>query len=132
MTDVLAARFAFARLVVRDLQKQAAFYREVFGYGEGQFIRDAINGRPIEEIILSGPDGKVELIILQFLEGPDPSPTGVMIGFFTQDLEALEARILAAGGAVVQAIGSLQMGERPARFALYADPEGYQLEVIER
>jgi predicted enzyme related to lactoylglutathione lyase len=55
-----------------------------------------------------------------------------MVGFFTQDLDALEARILSAGGTVVQAIGPLQMGERPARFALYADPEGYVLEVIER
>ena len=55
-----------------------------------------------------------------------------MVGFFTQDLDALQARILGAGGTVVQAIGPLQMGERSVRFAFYADPEGYRLEVIER
>ena len=119
-------------MVVRDLQKQTAFYRAVFGYSEGQFVRDKIARRPFEEIILSGLDGKIELAILQFMEGPDPVPTGSMVGFFTQDLDAFEARILAAGGTVVQAIGPLQMGERSVRFAFYGDPEGHVLEVIER
>jgi predicted enzyme related to lactoylglutathione lyase len=132
MSTELSARFAFARLVVRDLAKQAAFYRAAFGYGEGLTIRDAINGRAIEEVIFNAPDGKVELILLQFQDGPAPSPTGVMIGFYTQDLDALQARVLAAGGEVAQPIGPLQMPAGPTRFAFFADPEGHLLEVIER
>jgi predicted enzyme related to lactoylglutathione lyase len=132
MGNELAARLAFPRLVVRDLERQAQFYRSVIGYGEGQFIRATINGRPVAEIILAAPDGKVELILLRFEDGPAPSPSGVMLGFFTHDLDAFEARLLAAGGQVAQPIGPLETPAGTWRFALYADPEGYWLEVMQR
>ena len=131
MADDLAARFSFARLIVRDLEQQAAFYRSAFGYGEGIRIRAQVDGRPIEELIFLAPDGKVELMLLAFDGGPPPSPTGVHIGFYTHDLDAVQARILAAGGRVAQPIGPLDVPGM-SRFAFYADPEGYWLEILER
>ena len=130
MSDKLAAHFGFARLVVRNLQREAAFYRAVMGYGEGQTIRASINGRPLEEIIFIN-DGKAELILLAYDDGPAPSPTGVMLGFITQDLEAFEKRVVAAGGAVFQPIGPMEGGNEGTRLGIYADPESFLFEVIQ-
>ena len=132
MSDMLAARFGFCRFVVRDLQKQAAFYRAAFGYGEGITIRDEIKGRPIEEIIFM-EGGKAEIVLLVYTDGgPEPSPSGVLPGFFAPDLDALQARVLAAGGSVYQEIGPMEMPSGPTRLAFFADPEGFIMEVIEQ
>lgn len=132
MHSDIPPQFAFAKLVVRDLQNEARFYRSVFGYGEGQFIRGAVAGRPLEEIIFMGPGNKVELMLMTFLDGSMPSPSGIIVGFYTRDIEAFEARVIAAGGRIMQPIGPLEGGSRQLRLAFYADPEGYLLEVLER
>ena len=134
MSESRPARYAFPKLVVRDLHREIAFYRAVIGYEGGQFIEGAIAGRPIEEILFFGPENNVELLILAYKDegGPQPDPSGVINGFFTADLDAFEARVLAAGGSVVQPIGPLPMPGSEARLAFYADPEGYLLEVIEQ
>lgn len=127
------ARFGFLKLVVRDLQKQTAFYRAVFGCGEGQRITGDIAGRPIEEIVLFRPDGQAEIVILVYKDGQGPAPqtSGVIAGIFTPDIEAFEASVLAAGGTIAQPIGPLELPNGMSRLAFYADPEGYLLEVIE-
>jgi predicted enzyme related to lactoylglutathione lyase len=132
MADAPHASVAFIKLVVRDLQASAAFYRAVCGYGEGQFVRSQIGGRPMEEIILPRPDGQAGLILLAYTEGPPPAPSGVISGFNTRDLDGFQARVLAAGGSVVQEIKPLTFGAAQMRYAFFADPEGYVMEVIER
>lgn len=131
MANELNARFAFTKLVVRDLERQAQFYRDVMGYGEGQLIEGQIDGRAIREIIFSGPDGRTELIVLAFQDGPAASPEGVMAGFMTQDLAAFEKRVLAAGGSAHQQIGPLEGAPGNAKLAFYKDPEGFLLEVLQ-
>jgi predicted enzyme related to lactoylglutathione lyase len=130
MSDALTARFSFTKLVVPDLEAAAAFYRAVFGYGEGQVVRSTIAGRPMEEIIFPRTEGEAGLILLQYLEGPEPSPSGVIAGYRTSDLDAFQARVLAAGGAVVQPIAPLASVPH-MRFAFFADPAGYVIEVLE-
>jgi len=131
MSDTLSTRMGFPRLVVRDLQKEAAFYRAAFGYGEGIFIKDKLMGRGIEEIIFMTGEGKAELVLLQFMEGPQPSSDGAMLGYFTSDLDAFAARVTGAGGTIAQEPVLIDMGTRKARMGVYADPEGFLLEVIE-
>lgn len=132
MPDKLTARFGFCRLVVNDLQKEAAFYRSAIGYGEGLTIVGEVNGRPIEEIIFM-EGGKAELVLLTYTDGgPATSPSGVMPAMFSPDLDAMEERVVAAGGSVYQAIGPMEMPNGPTRLAFFADPEGFVLEVIEQ
>jgi predicted enzyme related to lactoylglutathione lyase len=132
MADTPTTPVAFTKLVVRDLQKAAVFYRAVCGYGEGQFVKSQIAGRPMEEIIFPRPEGQAGLILLTYSEGPAPSPSGVITGFNTRDLDAFQARVLAAGGSVVQETKPLSFGAAQMRYAFFADPEGYVMEVIER
>lgn len=129
MTDALTTRFSFTKLVVPDLQSAAAFYRAVFGYGEGQFVASTIAGRPMEEIIFPRTAGEAGLILLQFTDGPAPTASGIITGFRTSDLDAFQARVLAAGGSVVQPIAPLTSAPH-MRFAFFADPAGYVIEVL--
>lgn len=133
MNQQRAARFGFLKLVVRELKHEVQFYQAVLGCGEGQFIVGEIAGRPIEEILLTGPGGETEMLIMIYTDGRDPAaqPTGVITGIFTPNIEAFEQRVLAAGGRVVQPIGPIQLPTGASRLAFYADPEDYLLEVIE-
>ena len=123
---------ALPKLVVRDLGAVAEFYRKVCDYGAGQRLEGAIAGRPIVEIVFDKPEGGAELVLLTFTQGPPPSPSGVMIIYDTPDLEAFQARVLAAGGSVVEPIKPLEYGANRMRMAIFADIEGYMLEVLER
>lgn len=132
MTEARISQFAFTKLVVKDLQAMATFYRSVCGYGEGQFLEAEIAGQPVAEIIFSKPEGGAEVVLLTYLGGPLPSPSGVITAFNTPDLDAFEARVLAAGGTVVEPIKALEFGATRMRIAFYADIEGFLLEVLER
>ena len=126
------AQMGLTKLVVADLSAQSAFYRAVFGYGEGQFIAADIAGRRIEEIIFAGPQGNAELVLLQFLDEPPPAPHGVILMFYTGDLDGFQTRLLAAGGTIIEAIKPLDMGKMKTRMAIFSDVEGFMLEVLER
>jgi predicted enzyme related to lactoylglutathione lyase len=133
MTQGYDPRFAFTKLVVPDLQAAAAFYRTVCGYGEGQLVRSEIAGRAMEEIIFPKAEGGgSELILLAYSDGAAPSPSGVITGFYTPDIDAFQARVLAAGGSVVQPVRPMTFGGSQMRFGFFADPAGYVLEVLER
>lgn len=98
MNQVRISEVAFVKLVVTDLEAMAGFYRAVCGYGEGQRLVATIADRPIEEIVFAKPGGGAELVLLVFTDGPAPSPSGVMVAFDTQDLDAFERRVVDAGG----------------------------------
>ena len=132
MTERRISIVAFAKLVVKDLDAMADFYRAVCGYGDGQRIEDAIAGRPIVEIVFAKPEGGAELVLLTFTEGPPPSPSGVIIAYDTDNIDAFQARVLAAGGSVVDPIKALEFGGKRMRIGIFADIEGYLLEVLER
>ena len=133
MTDNFSGgTFAFTKLVVRDLSKADAFYRTVCGYSEGQWVTDTAGGRPIQEVIYRRPEGGLELVLLTYLDGAVGSAGDVITAFDTPDLDAFQARLLAAGGAVAEAIRDLEFNGNPMRIAFFTDPDGYLLEVMQR
>lgn len=127
-----SARFGFQRLVVRDLAKQAKFYRDALGFPEVKWLHSEIKGRPMDEVIFSGRDGKIDFIVLAFSDDkPGPHPGGTLSAFFTPDLAALESSIIAAGGSVYLEIRPMQKSSKMTRTAFYSDPEGNIFQVIE-
>jgi len=126
------ASFGFTKLIVHDLEKLAAFYREVYGLHAVNCLRgESIGGEEIDEIMLS-PDPKAaygSLILLKYV-GRGPSPNGELIlGFTTGDLPALLDRVRAAGGAVTAPIK--EMPELKLRVAFATDPEGHLAELVQ-
>jgi predicted enzyme related to lactoylglutathione lyase len=123
--------FSFTKLVAHDLEKLAAFYRDVYGlYAVNRVRGESIGGEEIDEIMLSADPHATwsSLVLLKYL-GRAPSPHGeVILGFTTHDLPALLERVRAAGGAV-----HAPMKELPhlgVRVAFVTDPEGHLAELV--
>lgn len=132
MADKRQARFGFHKLIVRNLDKQAAFYREVMGYDECGGYSGEFNGRPMREAIFHKTNGEVELVLLAYDDdGATGDADSVVSAFFTSDLDGLNNRVIAAGGSVVKPIRSFQIGGQPSRLAYYKDPEGFVIQVFE-
>lgn len=128
-----AATFAFTKLVVHDLVREATLYRAVCSYTVDDVVKADTAGRPIEELVLRTPDGALDMVLLTHPGEPAPSRSGgVITAFDTHDLESFQGRVLQAGGTIVQAIQSVDVGRTRMRIGFFAGPEGHLLEVIER
>ena len=123
--------FAFTKLIVHDVEKMAAFYREVYGLHAVDRVRDQIGSEDIDEIMLS-PDPKApfgSLILLKFIGRPPSANSEVILGFTTDDLPALLDSVRAAGGGVHAPIKD--MPELKIRVAFATDPEGHLAELVQ-
>jgi predicted enzyme related to lactoylglutathione lyase len=126
-----SASFGFTKLVVHDLEKLAAFYRDVYGLHAVNRVQERIGSEAIDEIMLSADPAATwsSLVLLQYT-GRGPSPNGeAILGFTTDDLPALLERVRAAGGAVSAPIRELpRLG---IRVAFATDPEGHLAELVQ-
>jgi predicted enzyme related to lactoylglutathione lyase len=127
-----SASAAFTKLIVDDLEKMAAFYRQAYGLHAVQRVRGERIGREeIDEIMLSTDPNMAygSLVLLRYL-GRGPSPNGeVILGFTTDDLPALLESVRAAGGAIT--VPLQEMPERKLRVAFATDPEGHLAELVQ-
>ena len=124
------AQFSFSKLIVHDLERTAAFYKAVFGLVEWQRVESATNGRSIVEIsFLPTYPGGGSLTLIKFLDTPRPCHGEMIVGFTTNDIQALIERVNAAGGHVTEPIRS--MPEHHLRVAFIADVEGHVIEVVQ-
>jgi len=124
------SRFSFTKLVVADLDAMAAFYGAVYDLAEVQRYRGEIAGHPIDEIILGRDGASVGLILLAYLDRALPSEGEVLLGFTTDDMGALFARGVAAGGTVREAPHDPGL-TGVALVGFLADPEGHVAEVVQ-
>ncbi len=124
------ATFGFTKLVVGDLEKSAAFYKSVCGVVEQARVDDVLVGRPISEILFNpGTPGGATFVLFSFRDTPAPAKSEVILGFMTPDLDAFLGRARAAGGTVVENLGSRP--EHGVRVAVVADIEGHLIEVVQ-
>jgi len=123
-------RYSFTKLIVNDLEKMSSFYAEAYDLEEVERIQSAIGADPIDEIML-GVDGNFEngLVLLKFVDKPAPENGELILGFITDDVEAVYERVLAAGGGVHAAIK--QDAGSPYKVGFVRDPEGHLAEVVE-
>lgn len=123
--------FGFTKLVVGDLEKMKAFYTNVFGLKQFDRVRADIGIDPIDEIMLGRDSafGPGSIVLLRFTELAPPRPGSVILGFITDDLNALIDRIVANGGRLHAAIKD--MPEMKVRVAFAKDPEGNLAELVQ-
>jgi predicted enzyme related to lactoylglutathione lyase len=124
--------FSFTKLIVHDLEKMAAFYRDVYGLHAVNRVRgESIGGEEIDEIMVSAdPQAQYGSLVLLKYVARAPSPNGeVILGFTTSDLPALCERVRAAGGGITAPIKELpHIG---VRVAFATDPEGHLAELVQ-
>jgi len=124
------AHFGFTKLVVDDLDRCAAFYKEVCGLTELARIQDAVGDRKIDEILFQPTrEGGATFVLFKFLDRNAPAKDEVVLGFETPDLAAFVERVTEAGGKIVEGIKA--MPHHGVKVAFVTDPEGHLLEVVE-
>ncbi|MGW0664210.1 VOC family protein [Streptodolium elevatio] len=128
--DIDEVHFGHIKLAVDDIDRCAAFYREVCGLVELGRADATMNGRAGTEVMFAPTaEGGPMLILVKFHDVSAPRSTDVLLGFRTTDLVAFCARVDAAGGRVTQDIRSIP--EHGVEVAFAADVEGNVLEVLQ-
>lgn len=128
--DFGTAHFGHVKLVVDDLDASAAFYRDVLGLTETGRVDASMDGKMGTEVMFAPTsEGGAMLALVHFHDTAAPAPSGVLVGFMSNDLESLCGQIAAAGGSVTQPIRSIP--EHGVKAAFATDPEGNVLELLE-
>lgn len=133
MTDTRKARFGFTKLIVDDEEAQAEYYHQVYGLNKLQRVGDddSAAGGAFREVIM-GPGETMSaesLVMFKFVDRPAPRDQEVILGFVTEDLDALADRVLAHGGRHAGPIRA--MPEHGVRVLFTTDPEGRLSENVE-
>jgi len=124
------AHFGFTKLIVNDLEKTVAFYKEVCGLEEWARVSAGVNGREIDEIMLQPTaENGATLVLWKWRDREAIVVDEVILGFQTPDVTAFVQRVRDAGGTIVQ--GIKDMPEHGVRVAFVTDVEGHLIEVVE-
>lgn len=116
---------AMTKLLVADLDRCGAFYRDVCGFTEVE----RISGEGFSEWIMRPPGGAGAALVL-LATGVTPPPGEAVLVFETADIAAFTARVTAHGGTCTQP--PLHVAAIGLSYAMFTDPEGHVVEAIER
>ena len=133
MSTIPKTTFGFTKLIVADEEAMADYYCDVYGLKKLQRVQNDNSGAggPIREIILGEGDvvGGQTLVMFKFTDRAAPTEQEVILGFITDDLDALAARVTRFGGSHAGPIKS--MPEHGVRVLFTTDPEGRLSENVE-
>lgn len=125
------AKAVHSMIRVLDEARSVDFYREAFGLAVAQRVDFA----DFTLVYLSNPEADFELELTVNKGRTEPYDLGDGYGHLAvvvADLEAEHARLTAAGLGPRKVVDFCNEGVRVARFFFVADPDGYQIEVIEK
>jgi hypothetical protein len=133
MSAAHKARFSFTKLIVGDEEKMATYYQDVYGLNVVTRVEgdSACGGERFREVLLA--PGKAisdgSLVMFRFVDRPAPRDQESILGFVTEDLDALVARVIVHGGKPVAPIKA--MPEHGIRVVFTCDPEGHLAENVQ-
>lgn len=124
----------FTKLIVDDEEKMTDYYCAVYGLNVVARVGGDAGGmgEPFREVILGtgeAMDGGQTLVMFNFLDRPKPRDQQVILGFVTDDLDALKARIVANGGKPMGDI--FEQTDHGVRVLFAEDPEGALTENVQ-
>jgi lactoylglutathione lyase len=116
---------------VLDEARSVDFYRDAFGLD----VADRLDFDDFTLVYLSNTEADFEIELTVNKGRTDPYDLGNGYGHVAvvvDDVDAEHARFEAAGWKPRRLVDFAPGGERIARFFFVADPDGYQIEVIQR
>lgn len=125
------ARAIYSMIRVLDETRSRAFYETAFDLK----LAERLDFDGFTLLYLSNADSSFELELTVNKGRVDPYALGDGYGHLAvsvADLEAEHARLTAAGLAPRQIVDFRNGADRVAKFFFIADPDGYQIEVIQR
>ena len=129
MSPVPRSTFAATGIVVSDLDRSVAFYRDVFGMEEQRRVR--VGTLRLDEAILVTSHGAGGSLVLMKYE--DEARRHVDVGqklvFYVSDPSATATAVRAAGGRVT--FEPTALPEFGATIGFVQDPDGHSIEVLD-
>ncbi len=125
------AKAIHSMIRVLDEERSVDFYRRAFGLG----ISDRLDFSGFTLIYLSNPETDFEVELTVNKGRTEPYELGDGYGHLAvsvEDLDAEHARFEAEGLSPRKLVEFAPDGELVGRFFFVADPDGYQIEVLER
>lgn len=125
------AKIAHSMIRVLDEARSIAFYERCFGLT----VAERLDFPDFALIYLSNPESDTELELTVNKDRTRPYDLGDGYGhlaFTVDDVDSLHARLEAEGLAPRKLVDFAPGGTVIARFFFIADPDGYQIEVIQR
>ena len=125
------AKAIHSMIRVLNEEKSVAFYREAFGLQ----VADRIDFDDFTLVYLSNDETPFELELTINKGSPAPYDLGNGYGhlaFSVADVDAEHARFKAAGFEPRDLVDFKNAGRSLARFFFVQDPDGYQIEVLQR
>lgn len=125
------AKAIHSMIRVLNEDRSVAFYEEAFGLG----VSDRFDFDTFTLIYLSNAENHFEIELTINKDRAEPYVLGDGYGhlaFCVDDLDAEHARFAAAGWKPRKIVEFERDGILLARFFFVADPDGYQIEVLER
>lgn len=123
----------FAKLIVADEEAMAAYYTAVYGLRVMHRLQGEATGtgEQFREVIMSfdGTYGTDSFVVFNFVDRAPPRDQQSIIGWVTDDIEALRERIVAHGGKLIGALRD--MPEHGVRVQFAEDPEGALSENVQ-
>lgn len=125
------AKAIHSMIRVLDEDKSVAFYKTAFGLD----IADRLNFSDFTLVYLSNAETEFEVELTVNKDRTEPYDLGDGYGHLAvsvENLEAEHARLTEAGLAPRKIVEFAPDGELVGKFFFIADPDGYQIEVLER
>ncbi|TCS65632.1 lactoylglutathione lyase [Primorskyibacter sedentarius] len=125
------AKAIHSMIRVLDEDRSVAFYREAFGLE----VADRLDFDGFTLVYLSNPESAFELELTVNKGTTEPYDLGNGYGHLAvsvDDIDAEHARFEAAGLAPRKLVDFQHDGETLARFFFVKDPDGYEIEVLQR
>lgn len=125
------AKAIHSMIRVLDEARSVSFYDQAFGLK----VADRLDFEGFTLIYLSNPESGFELELTVNKGRTEPYNLGDGYGHFAvsvDDVEAEHARLTAAGLAPRKLVDFQNNGVPVAKFFFIADPDGYQIEVLQR
>lgn len=125
------AKMVHSMIRVLDEEKSIAFYRDAFGLD----VADRLDFDNFTLVYLSNAESHFELELTVNKGQTEPYDLGNGYGhlaFVVDDVDALHARLTEAGHEPRKLVDFAPGDSVLARFFFIADPDGYQIEVIQK
>ena len=125
------AKYVHSMIRVLDEARSVDFYDRVFGLK----VAERLDFPDFNLVYLANGESATELELTINKDRTAPYDLGDGYGhvaFSVDDLDAMHARLLAEGFAPRKLVDFAPAGTVIARFFFIADPDGYQIEVIQR
>ena len=129
--DRRLAKAVHTMVRVLDEARSVDFYAKAFGLA----VADRIDFETFTLIYMKNPEADFEVELTVNKGRAEPYALGDGYGHLAvvvDDLEAEHARMSGAGLAPRKLVDFQNDGRRVARFFFVADPDGYQIEVVEK